>query len=77
MITGNELKAIRKEKLGLTQDMLARELGVSRPTVSAWEKIGDDFVDRMVFLSVHALLYLPYTRSWGAEGLDTFGGDAR
>lgn len=73
MLTGGELKKIRTETLGWTQEALARELGVSRPTVSAWEKSEDEIVGRMVFLSVQALLHLPNTRSWGDAGLDTYG----
>jgi transcriptional regulator with XRE-family HTH domain len=73
MLTGEELKAIRTNTLGWTQKALARELGVSRPTISAWEKSGDAPVERMVFLSIQALLHLPHTRSWGDTGLDTYG----
>ncbi|MAM06489.1 MAG: hypothetical protein CMF05_03250 [Hyphomonas sp.] len=35
MYTGQELKAVRTETLGMTQEEMARELGVSRPTLSS------------------------------------------
>lgn len=57
-MTGDELKQRRKE-WGLTQDLLARELGVSRPTISAWEKLGEDKIDRLVFLAIEALTKHP------------------
>lgn len=72
MYTGHELKAVRTETLGMTQEEMARELGVSRPTLSSWENAGEEYVGRIVYLSVQALLRLPDTRSWGQDGLQTF-----
>lgn len=60
-MTGHELKAKRKS-LGLTQDLLAQELSVSRPTISIWEKRGDQAVDRIVFLAMEALTHNPELR---------------
>ena len=75
IITGTDFKAIRKQ-LGLTQQAMAKELGVSRPTISAWEKQGEGHLDRMVYLAVQALVHLPKTRRYGADGHHTFGEDA-
>ena len=36
-MTGKELKKIR-EKMGFTQKQLAKELGVSKVTISGWER---------------------------------------
>jgi transcriptional regulator with XRE-family HTH domain len=72
IITGNDFKAIRKQ-LGLTQQAMAEELGVSRPTISGWEKQDEGHLDRLIYLAVQALLKIPETRRFGADGHLTFG----
>lgn len=37
MMLGDNIKALRKQR-GLSQEMLAQQLGVVRQTVSKWEK---------------------------------------
>jgi DNA-binding XRE family transcriptional regulator len=58
IITGNDFKDIRR-RLGLTQQGMAEELGVSRPTIISWEKQGEGHLDRMVYLAIQALVRLP------------------
>ena len=74
IITGTDFKAIRKQ-LGLTQQAMAEELGVSRPTIIGWERQGDEHLNRMVYLAIQALVRLPETRRFGADGHLTFGED--
>ena len=71
-MSGAELKKVRRD-LGFSQDDLARELGVSRPTVSAWEKL--EYVDRIVFLAINAVLKLPNLRR--GQGFDSYGGETQ
>ncbi|KPM15708.1 helix-turn-helix transcriptional regulator [Citromicrobium sp. WPS32] len=51
-MTGEELRVIRKG-MGLSQHELAERLGVSRKTVSEWEKVGS--VDTRTELAVRQL----------------------
>lgn len=72
LITGQDLKSIRK-RLNLTQQEMAFELGVSRQTIISWEAKGEDYLDRIVFLAMKALVNIPETRRVGADGHLTFG----
>ena len=66
-MTGLDFQLMRKS-LGLTQDLVAKELGVSRPTVSAWEKSEKVPNSRLVFLALEALKRVPELRSWHRDG---------
>lgn len=56
-MTGNELKQMRTEELGLTQLQLAIELGVDPSTVAKWEQSKDQEISgsRMLALSLKGL----------------------
>ena len=69
-MTGDELRQIRLVMGYKTQDLLAKELRVSRPTIVAWEKSERD-LDHIVWLAIEALARHPELRSIGANGLDT------
>ena len=68
-MTGHELRE-RRSALGWTQEHLARELDITRATLSGWESRKDGPVPRTAELAVHALSRLPDTRSWADDGLD-------
>jgi transcriptional regulator with XRE-family HTH domain len=72
-MTGNQLRE-RRKLLGLSQDLLAKELRVSRPTISAWEARGTEAIDHLVFLAVEALSRNPDLRSYARDGLDISDG---
>lgn len=57
-MNGHELKQARKS-LGLTQAELAKELGVSRPTLISWEQRAEDWVPKMTKLAMLALIHVP------------------
>jgi transcriptional regulator with XRE-family HTH domain len=52
-MTGNQLKQIR-EKLGLSQEKLARELDMAGSTVSRWEQLKEEDIpnSRMLELAL-------------------------
>lgn len=66
-MTGLDLQELRKS-LGLTQELLAKELGVSRPTISVWEKADKVPNSRLIELAFEALKRLPDTRNWHRDG---------
>lgn len=66
-MTGPELQAKRK-KLSLTQEMLAKELEVSRPTIISWEKANTVPNGRLVELAIEALERFPDCRKWYKDG---------
>lgn len=68
-MTGHELRRIREELGYATQELLARELQVSRPTISAWEK-REGKLDRVIELAVLALARHPEFRTIGGGGVD-------
>lgn len=73
-MTGNELRQ-RRQSLGLTQDLLAKEFRVSRQSISSWEKQGDESVDHIVSLAMEAICRCPELRSIVRDGIDiTEGG---
>ena len=57
-MTGAELRKYRKERLKMTQDELAQQLGVSRPTISSLEKRNGP-VGRLYILAIVALEHVP------------------
>ena len=67
-MTGNELRDWRLE-MAMTQEELAAELGVSRPTLSGWEKRGDLSVGRLVYLAIQALTKNPMLRMNYRDGI--------
>jgi transcriptional regulator with XRE-family HTH domain len=67
-MTGAELKKWRMIA-GFKQEELAKELGVSRPTLSAWENRGDEPVDRLVHLAIQALAENPTLRMNYRDGI--------
>lgn len=69
-MTGQELRRIREELGYATQDLFARELQVSRPTISAWER-RTDRLDRVIELAVLALARNPELRTIGGGGVDS------
>lgn len=60
-MTGDDLRKWRTEA-GYKQEELATELGVSRPTLSAWENRKDKPIDRLVWLAISALEANPMLR---------------
>jgi DNA-binding XRE family transcriptional regulator len=68
-MNGDELRQRRLELGYKTQDLLSKELRVSRPTIVAWEKSERD-LDHIVWLAIEALARNPELRSIGADGLD-------
>ena len=66
-MTGLELR-IKRKSLSLTQELLAKELGVSRPTIVAWEKAENVPNGRLVELAITALEKLPEHRNWYKDG---------
>lgn len=68
-MTGKELRR-RRKALGWTQEHLARELEITRATLSAWEGRGEESVPRTASLSIEALSRLPDTRTWADDGID-------
>ena len=68
-MTGDELRQVRLAMGYRTQDLLAKELRVSRPTIVAWEKTERD-LDHIVWLAIEALARNPELRGVGDDGLD-------
>lgn len=67
-MTGEELRQWRIEA-GYKQEDLATELGVSRPTLSAWENRKSKPIDRLVWLAVNALQANPMLRMSYKDGV--------
>ena len=55
-MTGKELRA-RREKLGMTQEVLSRKLEVSLSTIARWEQLREDEIPNSKLLAL-ALLAL-------------------
>lgn len=55
-MTGKELRA-RREKLGMTQEVLSRKLEVSLSTIARWEQLREDEIPNSKLLDL-ALLAL-------------------
>lgn len=55
-MTGHELKT-RRDALGMSQEMLARELNVALSTVARWEQLKDETIPNsgMLRLALEAL----------------------
>ena len=73
-MTGLDIQTKRRA-LGLTQEHLAKELGVSRPTISAWEKAENPPNARLIYLALTALERLPELRNWHRDGAYACEGD--
>lgn len=54
-MTGNELRSFRVDDLQLSQDQFALLIGKSRPTVWAWEALGDKPLPMDAVLRVRVL----------------------
>jgi DNA-binding XRE family transcriptional regulator len=68
-MTGSEFKQ-RRLWLGLTQDHLAKEFGVSRVTISTWENLHEGSVPRVTALAMEAISRIPSLRTLLSDGID-------